>query len=209
MNASKIKTFTDRYGNTLRIDDFVKSIDEDSANQATVPPDKSVSRLVLFFIEKNIYDSDKTHSSINVPFYKAESETDADNFVNDLGRIVENDALTNLDVNDIKTIAGPDRGNILLYVTGVSVEGSMKEAIDRAVACARQHNYDLFMSRKMIVAISLNGSLTMSQMHPLDAFLAKFTGEFEYKWGLTKDNALPDGAVKVVILANMGDLSKK
>lgn len=210
MNASKIvKKFTDRYGNTLRIDDSVKSIGEVSDCQTKSSSGKNASRIVLFFLEKNIYATDRTHSLINVAFYKAESESDADEFVKDLGRNVENDALMSLDVNDIRTIARPDEGNFLLYVTGVSTEGNMKEAIDRAVACAQQHDFDIFVSKKLMIAISYSGGLTMSQIHPLDNFFAKFTGEFEYKWGLAKDAGLPDGAVKVVILANMGDLSKK
>ncbi len=117
----------------------------------------------------------------------------------------------NLDFNDVKTVMKD--GGVAIMSTGYGEgEGRVSEAIEDALRSPLLNNNDIFKSRKILLSIDFNndkefgGGLTMDEMGEIHNFMARFTKDFEIKWGLGVDPELGP-KVKVTILATGFGLS--
>ncbi len=122
-----------------------------------------------------------------------------------IAEIITVHGIMNLDFNDVKTVLKD--GGVAIMSTGYGEgEGRVKKAIDDALNSPLLNNNDIFNSRKILLSINFcnekgdNSGLMMEEMNDVNDFMAKFSSDFEIKWGLATDPELGK-KVKVTILA--------
>ncbi len=122
-----------------------------------------------------------------------------------IAEIITIHGIMNLDFNDVKTVLKD--GGVAIMSTGYGEgEGRVKKAIDDALNSPLLNNNDIFNSRKILLSINFcnekgdNSGLMMEEMNDVNDFMAKFSSDFEIKWGLATDPELGK-KVKVTILA--------
>ncbi len=122
-----------------------------------------------------------------------------------IAEIITNHGLINLDFNDVKTVLKD--GGVAIMSTGYGEgDGRVKKAIDDALNSPLLNDNDIFNSRKILLSINFcnekndNSGLMMEEMNDINDFMARFSGDFEIKWGVGTDPDLGK-KVKVTILA--------
>ena len=122
-----------------------------------------------------------------------------------IAEIITNHGLINLDFNDVKTVLKD--GGVAIMSTGYGEgDGRVKKAIDDALNSPLLNDNDIFNSRKILLSINFcnekndNSGLMMEEMNDINDFMARFSGDFEIKWGVGTDPDL-GRKVKVTILA--------
>ena len=121
-----------------------------------------------------------------------------------IAEIITVHGLINLDFNDVKTVLKD--GGVAIMSTGYGEgDGRVKKAIDDALNSPLLNDNDVFNSKKILLSISFcgqdgAGGLMMEEMNDVNDFMAKFSSDFEIKWGLATDPELGK-KVKVTILA--------
>ena len=122
-----------------------------------------------------------------------------------IAEIITNHGFMNLDFNDVKTVLKD--GGVAIMSTGYGEgEGRVKKAIDDALNSPLLNDNDVFNSKKILLSINFcnekndNSGLMMDEMNDVHEFMAKFSSDFEIKWGMAID---PERGkkVKVTILA--------
>ena len=122
-----------------------------------------------------------------------------------IAEIITNHGFMNLDFNDVKTVLKD--GGVAIMSTGYGEgEGRVKKAIDDALNSPLLNDNDVFNSKKILLSINFcnekndNSGLMMDEMNDVHEFMAKFSSDFEIKWGMAIDPELGK-KVKVTILA--------
>lgn len=122
-----------------------------------------------------------------------------------IAEIITNHGLINLDFNDVKTVLKD--GGVAIMSTGYGEgEGRVKQAIEDALNSPLLNDNDIFNSKKILLSINFcnekndSSGLMMDEMNDVNDFMAKFSSDFEIKWGLAIDPELGK-KVKVTILA--------
>jgi len=122
-----------------------------------------------------------------------------------IAEIITNHGLINLDFNDVKTVLKD--GGVAIMSTGYGEgEGRVKKAIDDALNSPLLNDNDIFNSRKILLSINFcnekndNSGLMMEEMNDINDFMARFSSDFEIKWGVGTDPELGK-KVKVTVLA--------
>ena len=122
-----------------------------------------------------------------------------------IAEIITVHGLINLDFNDVKTVLKD--GGVAIMSTGYGEgEDRVKKAIADALNSPLLNDNDVFNSKKILLSISFCGEkdgqdgLMMEEMNDVDDFMAKFSSDFEIKWGIAIDPELGK-KVKVTILA--------
>ena len=122
-----------------------------------------------------------------------------------IAEIITIHGLINLDFTDVKTVLKD--GGVAIMSTGYGEgDGRVKKAIDDALNSPLLNDNDVFNSKKILLNISFCGQndghneLMMEEMSDVNDFMAKFSSDFEIKWGLATDPELGN-KVKVTILA--------
>lgn len=122
-----------------------------------------------------------------------------------IAEIITNHGLINLDFNDVKTVLKD--GGVAIMSTGYGEgESRVKKAIDDALNSPLLNDNDIFNSRKILLSINFcnekndNSGLMMEEMNDINDFMARFSSDFEIKWGVGTDPELGK-KVKVTILA--------
>ena len=122
-----------------------------------------------------------------------------------IAEIITNHGLINLDFNDVKTVLKD--GGVAIMSTGYGEgEGRVKKAIDDALNSPLLNDNDIFNSRKILLSINFcnerndNSGLMMEEMNDVNDFMARFSSDYQIKWGLGTDPDLGK-KVKVTILA--------
>lgn len=111
----------------------------------------------------------------------------------------------NLDFNDVKTVL--ENGGVAIMSMGYGEgEDRVKKAIEDALNSPLLNNSDIYHSRRILLNITHGGDseghhgLMMEEMTDINNFMARFSCEFEIKWGIAVDPTLGD-KVKITILA--------
>ena len=122
-----------------------------------------------------------------------------------IAEIITNHGLINLDFNDVKTVLKD--GGVAIMSTGYGEgESRVKKAIEDALDSPLLNDNDIFNSRKILLSINFcdekndNSGLMMEEMNDINDFMARFSSDFEIKWGVGTDPELGK-KVKVTILA--------
>ncbi|MBR5085362.1 MAG: cell division protein FtsZ [Prevotella sp.] len=121
-----------------------------------------------------------------------------------IAEIITVHGLINLDFNDVKTVLKD--GGVAIMSTGYGEgEGRVKKAIEDALHSPLLNDNDVFNSKKILLSITFanekgSSGLMMEEMNDVNDFMAKFSDDFEIKWGLAVDPELGK-RVKVTILA--------
>ena len=121
-----------------------------------------------------------------------------------IAEIITVHGLINLDLNDVKTVLKD--GGVAIMSTGYGEgEGRVKKAIEDALHSPLLNDNDVFNSKKILLSITFanekgSSGLMMEEMNDVNDFMAKFSDDFEIKWGLAVDPELGK-RVKVTILA--------
>ncbi len=122
-----------------------------------------------------------------------------------IAEIITNNGFVNLDFNDVKTVLKD--GGVAIMSTGYAEgENRVKKAIDDALNSPLLNDNDIFNSKKILLSINFaddkgdNSGLMMDEMNEIHEFMAKFSSDFEIKWGMAVDPSLGD-KVKITILA--------
>jgi cell division protein FtsZ len=122
-----------------------------------------------------------------------------------IAEIITNHGFMNLDFNDVKTVLKD--GGVAIMSTGYGEgEGRVKKAIEDALNSPLLNDNDVFNSKKILLSINFcnekndNSGLMMDEMNDVHEFMAKFSSDFEIKWGMAIDPELGK-KVKVTILA--------
>ena len=122
-----------------------------------------------------------------------------------IAEIITNRGFMNLDFNDVKTVLKD--GGVAIMSTGYGEgEGRVKQAIKNALHSPLLNDNDIFNAKKILLSISFsNGDdgkseLMMEEMNDVHEFLAQFSSDYEYKWGMCVDPSLGK-QVKITILA--------
>ena len=122
-----------------------------------------------------------------------------------IAEIITNHGLINLDFNDVKTVLKD--GGVAIMSTGYGEgEGRVKQGIEDALNSPLLNDNDIFNSKKILLSINFcneksdSSGLMMDEMNDVNDFMAKFSSDFEIKWGLAIDPELGK-KVKVTILA--------
>ena len=121
-----------------------------------------------------------------------------------IAEIITVHGLINLDFNDVRTVLKD--GGIAIMSTGYGEgEGRVKKAINDALNSPLLNDNDVFNSKKILLNITFSedkeiGGLMMEEMNDVHDFMAKFSDDFEIKWGLAIDPAMGK-KVKVTLLA--------
>ena len=122
-----------------------------------------------------------------------------------IAEIITNHGFVNLDFNDVKTVLKD--GGVAIMSTGYGEgEGRVKKAIEDALNSPLLNDNDVFNSKKILLSINFcnekndNSGLMMDEMNDVHEFMAKFSSDFEIKWGMAIDPDLGK-KVKVTILA--------
>lgn len=125
--------------------------------------------------------------------------------VKSISEIITVHGLINLDFNDVKTVL--KEGGVAIMSTGFGEgDGRVKKAIENALNSPLLNNNDIFNSKKILLSFAFsnekenNTALTVEEMNDVNDFMAKFSSEYELKWGLSTDPDLGN-KVKVTILA--------
>ena len=109
----------------------------------------------------------------------------------------------NLDFNDVKTVLKD--GGVAIMSTGYGEgESRVKDAIYNALNSPLLNDNDVFRSKKILINITFSSNqeegLMMDEMNDVNDFIAKFSNDFELKWGMATDPEIGK-KVKVTILA--------
>lgn len=122
-----------------------------------------------------------------------------------IAEIITVKGIINLDFNDVKTTL--QDGGVAIMSTGFGEgEGRVGKAIEDALNSPLLNDNDVFKSKKILLSIAFanekNGSeaLSMEEMNDVHDFMAKFSNDFDFKWGLSCDPELGK-KVKVTLLA--------
>jgi len=122
-----------------------------------------------------------------------------------IAEIITVHGLLNLDFNDVRTVLKD--GGVAIMSTGFGEgEDRVKKAIEDALNSPLLNDNDIFNSKKILLSISFSdqkdgaNTFMMDEMGYVHDFMAKFSSDFEIKWGVAIDPELGK-KVKVTILA--------
>ena len=122
-----------------------------------------------------------------------------------IAEIITEHGIINLDFKDVKTVL--EDGGVAIMSTGYGEgEGRVKKAIDDALNSPLLNDNNVFNSKKILLSITFASEnkeqqgLLMEEMNDINDFMAKFSKDFEIKWGLATDLELGK-KVKITILA--------
>ena len=121
-----------------------------------------------------------------------------------IAEIITIEGKVNVDFNDVKTVL--ENGGIAIMSMGEGEgEERVKVAINNALHSPLLSNSDkIYNSKKILLNIAYNpngeDALDMEEMDEITEFMEKFDSDFEFKWGIVKDEELGK-KVKVTILA--------
>ncbi len=125
-----------------------------------------------------------------------------------IAEIITNHGLINLDFNDVKTVLKD--GGVAIMSTGYGEgENRVRKAIDDALNSPLLNDNDVFNAKKILLSINYSQNkseggnatgLMMDEMKDVNEFMAKFSRNFEIKWGVNLDPDLGQ-KIKVTILA--------
>lgn len=109
----------------------------------------------------------------------------------------------NLDFRDVEKVLKNGGVAIMSYGTD-SGEQRVAKAFRKALHSPLLNDNDIYKSKKLLFNIYYNPNTPMKvvELEEVDAFMEQFTNErIEVIWGVSKDNALAEGEVKVTVLA--------
>lgn len=133
------------------------------------------------------------------------SEQEAMEIADGIQGIVDVQGLINLDANDVKTILYGNSDKRSYYATGEDLTGNTGTAIENAVKYSQSRGLDIKDYKKVLISINYNSALSREQMEPLNGFLDKLSAlhpdSFECKWGVAVSHDMPEGAVRITLLA--------
>lgn len=109
----------------------------------------------------------------------------------------------NLDFRDVSKVL--KNGGVAIMSYGIEKgEQRLAMAFEKALHSPLLNNNDIYNSKKILFNIYYNPNYPMKvgEIEEVDTFMTRFTEEeIEVIWGISKDYALEEGAVKVTVLA--------
>lgn len=122
-----------------------------------------------------------------------------------IAEIITLHGFMNLDFNDVKMVL--EDGGVAIMSSGYGEgEGRLQQAIFDALNSPLLNDNDVFHAKKLLLNISFSNknvpgsNLMMEEINYVDEFMAKFSPDFVFKWGVTFDENLVE-KVKVTVLA--------
>lgn len=118
-----------------------------------------------------------------------------------LKTITDNRVLSNIEVNDIKSTL--DGNKLAWFTTGVANDGKLSVAINQADEHIDDNGVDIKSFDKYLITIEDNSRLGMNHLSALNEFLDNLsaTGIIDIKWRFCRVPTMPDGVIRITILA--------
>lgn len=174
-------------------------------NQCQKLKEIKVFSIVIFVASQNDWNPNFAIKSGADAWFVAASYDEANEIADGFQNVVGIPGQINLDPNDVKTILYGTSGKQSYYATGEDLTGNIGQAIKNAVKYANDRGLDIKDYKKILFSITYNTALSREQMEPLNDFINKLSDlhpdSFEFKWGVAISHDMPEGAVRITLIA--------
>lgn len=209
-NPIKVISITDKTNN-VDIEPYVKMVIF-TVNATDIKDSDNLDSLIKMLSWKGIFVAGITIGDIankelpaSIPWFHVKSSEDADIIINGINHIVGIKGIIDLEVYDV--IDTLKESQSPYYTEAISKNGSLSEVVRDIINNVNKNWHVWFDNDNLLISIVYNRvhgkeGLSMKEMESITGLVCFCCERASYRWGLAVDPSLPEGAVRVTLLAS-------